>query len=169
MHPSTNPPGPQNISPGLFDSRGCLKFGVGDIYLRSCISRDICQRGLDVIKSNRFCYFIQKRFQIDSKFVCVIVSTFSCLLISCYSWMCFLSCTIQLMPKNNHQGGLPLSIVKIMKNRYYRFDQAIQFVDFHRFPLSIDKNHLIATDFFLLITPGNEHIPRVTQMTVNCT
>ena len=26
-------------------------------------------------------------------------------------------------------------------------DTAIQFIDFHRFPLSIDKNHLIATEF----------------------
>ena len=44
-----------------------------------------------------------------------------------------------------------------MKNR---FDIAIQFIDFHRFPLSIDKNHLIATDFYRFLsitlssTPG---------------
>ena len=35
-----------------------------------------------------------------------------------------------------------------MKNRSYRFDTAILFTDFYRFPLSIDKNHLIATDFY---------------------
>ena len=35
--------------------------------------------------------------------------------------------------------------VKIMKNR---FDTAIKFIDFHRFPLSIDKNHSIANDFY---------------------
>ena len=65
-HPSTNPSAPQNISPGPYVSRGCLKFRVGDIYPRSCVSRDICQRGLDIIKSNRFCYFIQnKRFYIE--------------------------------------------------------------------------------------------------------
>ena len=29
-----------------------------------------------------------------------------------------------------------------MKNRYYRFDTAIKFIDFHRFPLSIVKNLL---------------------------
>ena len=64
----TNPSAPSNISPGPFDSRRCLKFRVGDIYLRSCVSRDICQRGLDVIKSNCFCYFIQnKRFYIERK------------------------------------------------------------------------------------------------------
>ena len=64
----TNPSAPSNISPGPFDSRRCLKFRVGDIYLRSCVSRDICQRGLDVIKPNCFCYFIQnKRFYIERK------------------------------------------------------------------------------------------------------
>ena len=64
----TNPSAPSNISPGPFDSRRCLKFRVGDIYLRSCVSRDICQRGLDIIKSNCFCYFIQnKRFYIERK------------------------------------------------------------------------------------------------------
>ena len=41
-----------------------------------------------------------------------------------------------------------------MKNRKYQFDTAIQFIDLHRFPLSIDKNHLIATDFYWLTTPG---------------
>ena len=35
-----------------------------------------------------------------------------------------------------------------MKNRYYRFDTAIYFIDFHRFPLPIEKNHLIAIDFY---------------------
>ena len=36
----------------------------------------------------------------------------------------------------------------------YRFDTAIQFIDFHRFPLSIDENHSIASDFYQLTTPG---------------
>ena len=48
-----------------------------------------------------------------------------------------------------------------MKNRKYRFDTAIQFIDFHQFPLSIDKNHLIATDFYRdqqgLKTAGHAH------------
>ena len=35
---------------------------------------------------------------------------------------------------------------------------AIWFIDFHRFPLSIDKNHLIASDFYRLTTPGNDNI-----------
>ena len=35
-----------------------------------------------------------------------------------------------------------------------QLDPAIQFIGFHRFPLSIDKNHLIATDFYLLTTPS---------------
>ena len=35
-----------------------------------------------------------------------------------------------------------------------QLDTAIQFIYFHRFPLSIDKNHLIATDFYLLTTPS---------------
>ena len=35
-----------------------------------------------------------------------------------------------------------------MKNRYYQFDTAIWFIDFHRLSLSIDKNHLIAIDFY---------------------
>ena len=41
-----------------------------------------------------------------------------------------------------------------MKNRYYRFNTAIWLIDFHRFPLSIDKNHLIAIDFYRLTTPA---------------
>ena len=45
-------------------------------------------------------------------------------------------------------SDLPLQIVKIMKNRQYRFDTAIYFIDFHWFPLLIDKNHLIAIDFY---------------------
>ena len=44
----------------------------------------------------------------------------------------------------------------MVKNRQYRFDTAIKFIDFHQFPLSIDKNHLIATDFYRLTTPGNK-------------
>ena len=116
----TNPSAPSNISPGPFDSRRCLKFRVGDIYLRSCVSRDICQRGLDVIKSNCFCYFIQnKRFYIERKLtVCnsfrIFMFVDQLLLVDV-----FLSCTILPMPKHNHQAGPPLSIVKIMKNRYY--------------------------------------------------
>ena len=35
-----------------------------------------------------------------------------------------------------------------MRNRYYGFDTANKFVDFHPFPLSIDKNHLIAINFY---------------------
>ena len=35
-----------------------------------------------------------------------------------------------------------------MKNQKYRFDTAIQFIDFHQFPLLIAKNHLIANDFY---------------------
>ena len=49
--------------------------------------------------------------------------------------------------KKNNNGRLPLTIVKIMKNRQYQFKTAIYFMDFHRCPLSIDKHHLIATDF----------------------
>ena len=30
----------------------------------------------------------------------------------------------------------------------WKIDTAIQFINFHRFALSIDKNHLIATDFY---------------------
>ena len=57
--------------------------------------------------------FEMKDFRHDS--VCVIVPTFLhfYLFIISYSWICFLSCTIWLMPRNNHDG-LPLSIVKIM-------------------------------------------------------
>ena len=40
-----------------------------------------------------------------------------------------------------------------MKNRSHRFDTAILCIHFHRFPLLIDKNHLIATDFYRLTTP----------------
>ena len=73
------------------------------------------------------------------------ISHFSCLLIS-FTSLCFLSCTlctVQLTPKNN--GGFPLSLpLKSQKNRY----TAIKFIDFLRFPLSIDQNHLIATDFY---------------------
>ena len=36
----------------------------------------------------------------------------------------------------------------------YQFDTAIKCIDFHRFLLSINKNHLIATDFDGLTTPG---------------
>ena len=35
-----------------------------------------------------------------------------------------------------------------MKNQQHRFDTAIKFINFHRFLLSIDKNHLIAIDFY---------------------
>ena len=47
-----------------------------------------------------------------------------------------------------------------MKNRYYRFDTAISFIDFHRFPLSIDTNHL-TIEFYRLTSPG--YISNVTQ------
>ena len=95
----TNPPAPSNISPGPFDSRRCLKFRVGDIHLRSCVSRDICQRGLDVIKSNCFCYFIQnRRFYIERKLtvcnsfhhfhVCWSVVTRGCVFSAVLSYLC---------------------------------------------------------------------------------
>ena len=62
-----------------------------------------------------------------------------------YFWMCFLSCTISLMPKIN-KGRLTLKIVTIMK--VDNTNLTILFIDFHRLPLSINKNHLIATDFY---------------------
>ena len=55
--------------------------------------------------------------------------------------------------------------VKITKNRY----TAIKFIDFLRFPLSIDQNHLIATDFYRLTTPGmhnnKQYFPTIDNFT----
>ena len=47
-----------------------------------------------------------------------------------------------------------------MKNRSHRFDTAILCIHFHRFPLLIDKNHLIATDFYRLTTPTTRGVVR---------
>ena len=66
-----------------------------------------------------------------------IVSTFL-IFMFVYSWMCFSAVLSNLYKKTTKK---------------YRFDKAISFIDFHRFPLSIDKNHMIATDFYQLITP----------------
>ena len=41
-----------------------------------------------------------------------------------------------------------------MKNGWYQFDTAIKFIDIHRFHSSMDKNHLSATEFYRLTTPG---------------
>ena len=49
------------------------------------------------------------------------------------------------MPKNNN-GRLTLKIVTIMK--VDNTNLTILFIDFHRLPLSINKNNLIATDFY---------------------
>ena len=49
------------------------------------------------------------------------------------------------MPKIN-KGRLTLKIVTIMK--VDNTNLTILFIDFHRLPLSINKNHLIATDFY---------------------
>ena len=49
------------------------------------------------------------------------------------------------MPKIN-KGRLTLKIVTIMK--VDDTNLTILFIDFHRLPLSINKNHLIATDFY---------------------
>ena len=40
------------------------------------------------------------------------------------------------------------------ENQQYQFDTAILFTDFQQFPLSNNKNHLIATDFYRLTTLG---------------
>ena len=48
------------------------------------------------------------------------------------------------MPKK-YIGGQ--SVINHEKSKI-SIDTAIQFIDFHRFPLTIDKNHVIATDFY---------------------
>ena len=45
-----------------------------------------------------------------------------------------------------------------MKNQLYRFDTAIEFIDFHQLSLSIGKNHLIAIDFYQLTTLGKRKL-----------
>ena len=37
-------------------------------------------------------------------------------------------------------------------------------IDVHRFPLSMDKNHLIANDFYLLATPGCNYTQNYTDV-----
>lgn len=49
------------------------------------------------------------------------------------------------MPKNN-KGRLTLKIVTITK--VDNANLTILFIDFHRLPLSFNKNHLTATDFY---------------------
>ena len=48
------------------------------------------------------------------------------------------------MPKK-YIGGQ--SVINHEKSKI-SIDTAIQFIDFHRFPLTIDKNHVVATDFY---------------------
>ena len=94
-----------------FESKGRLKCPLKNLYLTLHFpwylpARTECNQPEPFL-------FKMKDFRQDS--VCVIVPTFLnfYLFISSYSWICFLSCTIWLMPRNNHDG-LPLSIVKIM-------------------------------------------------------
>ena len=76
-----------------FDSRGCLNSGWEIFYV--CISRDFClRRTANVIKPNRFCYYVQKGFR--ENLVRVIVSTFVIFMFVGQLLLVdvFLSCTI---------------------------------------------------------------------------
>ena len=78
----------------------------------------------------------------------VIVSTFlifSGLLIS-FTCGCVFSAVLSNLCQKNNNGRLTLKIVTIMK--VHNTNLTILFIDFHRLPLSINKNHLIATDFY---------------------
>ena len=73
------------------------------------------------------------------------ISHFSCLLISCYLFMYSPLHSVYYPTYAKKQWWISVIVtVKITKNRY----TAIKFIDFLRFPLSIDQNHLIATDFY---------------------
>ena len=60
-----------------FDSRGCLKSGWEIFYaLRLYFSWYLRARTANVIKPNRFCYYVPKGHGFREKLVSVIVSTF---------------------------------------------------------------------------------------------
>ena len=126
-------------------------------YLRLYFSWYLLTRTANVNKPNRFCYYVQKGHGF----------LFLCLLISYYSWMCFLSCTIWLMPK------------KKQRCRTYRYKSLKSWKDDNidltqQFSISISTDFryqsikitwlisiFIDTDFYRLTTPGNKSGPQV--------
>ena len=102
-----------------FDSRGCLKFRLGNLL--SLRLYFLPARTVNVIKPNRFCYYVQKGHGFyRENLVSVIVSTFllfmfvdQLLLVDVFSQLCYLTDAKNKTTMSN----LPLQIVKIMKNR----------------------------------------------------
>ena len=78
--------------------------------------------------------------------------SFSCLLSSWYSWMCFLSCTNSC--QKTTMADFRYKSIKSWKIANIDLTQQFSLSIFTRFPLSIDKNHFIATDFYRLTTPS---------------
>ena len=90
-----------------FDSRGCLKFRLGNFYLRFYVSWYLPARTANVIKPNHFCYYVQKGHGLRENLASVIVSTFlifmfvdQLLLVDVFSQLYYLT----QMPKNNNVG-----------------------------------------------------------------
>ena len=102
-----------------FDSRGCLKFRLGNLL--SLRLYFLPARNVNVIKPNRFCYYVQKGHGFyRENLVSVIVSTFllfmfvdQLLLVDAFSDLCYLTDA----KNKTTMSDLPLQIVKIMKNR----------------------------------------------------
>ena len=59
-----------------FHSRGCLKFRLGNLFIRLYFSCYLPAGTVNVIKPNRFCCYVQKGHGFRENVVSVIVSTF---------------------------------------------------------------------------------------------
>ena len=117
-------------------------------YPRLYFSWCLLARTANLNKTNRFCYYVQKGHGFRENLVTVIVSTFlifmfvdQLLLVDVFSQLYYLT----YAKKNKKCRTYRYKSLKSWKIDNIHLTR---FIDFHRFPLSIDKNHLIAIDFY---------------------
>ena len=136
-----------------------LPLGAPEIfYLRLYFSWYLPARTANVNKPNRFCYYVQKGHDFRENLVSVIVSTLLilCLLISCYSWTCFLGCTYAKKQQCRTYCYKSLKSWKIDNIDFTRQFSLSIFTDFRYKSIKITwlLSIFIDTDFYRLTTPG---------------
>ena len=118
-------------------------------YPRLYFSWCLLARTANLNKTNRLCYYVQKGHGFRENLVSVIVSTFLiCMFVD--QLLLDRGCVFSAVLFNLFQKNQKCRIYRYKSLKSWKIDNIHlkQFIDFHRFPLSIDKNHLIAIDFY---------------------
>ena len=135
-----------------FASRGCLQFRLGNVLPKVRLFFSwylLITTTANVNKPNRFCYHVQKFHGFGENIVSVNNSFHISYFYVCWSVVtrgCVFSAVLFYLCQKNQKCRT--YCYKSLKSWKFDYIDLKRFIDFHRFPLSIDKNHLIAIDFY---------------------